>query len=217
MKPILFNTEMVRAILEGRKTVTRRVVKTQHKDACGFYVTTRKSDGAFMGVYDYDDAESMYGSPQTPPYKVNDVLYVRETWRELIRPVGAPREFDYKADRDAKFLGLFKWKPSIHMPKEAARIFLRVTGVRVERLKDITNEQILLEGVDKKQIENTLSQMPEPVDEWERGCYVFEWANLWDSTVRDINHSWSGNPFVWVIEFERITKEQAYELDRQQS
>ena len=208
MKPILFNTEMVRAILEGRKTVTRRVVKFEKGKNPNW--TGYVKDGLTL----YNGRNEPCSLPA--PYGVNDVLYVRETWRELIRPVGAARAFEYKTDRDARAIGLFKWKPSIHMPKEAARIFLRVTGLRVERLKDITNEQILLEGVDKKQIENRLSQMPEPVEEWERACYVLEWADLWNSTVKDKNHSWAGNPYVWVIDFERITKEQAYELDRQQ-
>lgn len=161
MKPILFNTEMVRAILDGRKTVTRRVVKTKHKDACGFYVTTRKSDGAFMGVYEYDENESMFDNPLEPPYKVNDILYVRETWThggcaicEVYECYGCCNAADYlyKADFDSVALSGFKddgygWRPSIHMPKEAARIFLKVTGVRVERLQDITEEQAKAEGV----------------------------------------------------------------------
>lgn len=79
--PILFNTEMVRAILDGRKTVTRRCVKAQSKKACGFYVTFRKSDNAFMGVYDYDDNERQFDNPQTKQYQPGDILYVRETWR----------------------------------------------------------------------------------------------------------------------------------------
>lgn len=207
MKPILFNTEMVRAILEGRKTVTRRVVKPEQNTSLKV-----KDEGIaeFLNNVRFKNGmtpEEMLEAYYTAPYKVNDVLYVRETWREIIRPVGTPKEFDYKADRDTRALGLFKWKPSIHMPKEAARIFLRVTAVRVEQLHDITNEQILAEGIDKKQIENSLSQMPEPVDEWERACYAFEWANLWDSTVKDKNHSWGGNPFVWVIEFEDISED----------
>jgi hypothetical protein len=81
IKPILFNTEMVRAILDGRKTCTRRVVKTRRKDACGFYVTKRL-DGSFAGIYEYDENESMFDNQLKPPYQPGDILYVRETWGE---------------------------------------------------------------------------------------------------------------------------------------
>lgn len=76
---ILFNTDMVRAILDGSKTVTRRCVKTQNKKAYGFCVTFRPSDGAFMGIYDFDEDERKYDKPQKPPYQPGDTLYVRET------------------------------------------------------------------------------------------------------------------------------------------
>ena len=214
MKPILFNTEMVRAILEGRKTVTRRVVKLpshiQPQDN-GLY--TLYADG---WCYENQRLENILEYLKAP-YQVNDILYVRETWQswscaecdcECVSDNGSGccdmSKYLYKASHETPDKG---WKPSIHMPKEAARLFLRVTGVRVERLHDITNEQILLEGVDKKRIENTLRQMPEPVDEWERACYALEWVELWDSTVKDKNHEWGGNPYVWVIEFENISED----------
>lgn len=237
MKPILFNTEMVRAILEGRKTVTRRVIKPQP-------TYSQNSGFSWKGMaYGTDIPQTFKGAVYNfrcaAPYKVNDVLYVRETFcwcpcwdcgNDTLRGCrdktadkfyNTDRKewgcYGYKASFEDDEQPFDKWKPSIHMPREAARIFLKVIGVRVERLRDITNEQILAEGIDKKQIENRMSQMPEPVDEWERACYTLEWADLWDSTVKDKNHSWGGNPYVWVIEFERISKEQAYELDRQQS
>lgn len=208
MKPILFNTDMVRAILDGRKTVTRRVVKTKHKDACGFYVVTRKSDGAFMGVYEYDENESMFDNPLEPPYKVNDVLYVRETWRELIRPIGTSKEYNYKADIDKWAVGLFRWKPAIHMPKQAARLFLRVTGVRVERLQDITLKECHKEGINIATDsiidgENIARHHDFSLERFEA---------LWDSTIKkdQLNtYGWNGNPYVWVIEFEVITADQA--------
>ena len=78
IKPILFNTEMVRAILDGRKSCTRRLVKTRRKDACGFYVT-RKTDGTFAGIYEYDESEIMFDNPLEPLYQPGDILYVRET------------------------------------------------------------------------------------------------------------------------------------------
>lgn len=91
IKPILFNTEMVRAILDGRKSCTRRLVKIRRKDACGFYVT-KKSDGTFSGIYEYDENESMFDNPLMPPYQPGDILYVRETWKK------APNGYYYYED-----------------------------------------------------------------------------------------------------------------------
>lgn len=210
MKPILFNTEMVRAILDGRKTVTRRIVKG---DLEGLYAG-KCLLGA--GMFSKETSQRVI----EPPYEVNDILYVRETWThggcaicekyECYGSCGAA-PYLYKADFNSADLDSFKgdgygWRPSIHMPKEAARIFLKVTGLRVERLQEITNEQILLEGVDKERIERTLRQAPEPVDKWERVAYALEWAELWNSTVKDKNQEWNANPYVWVIEFEVIDK-----------
>lgn len=157
MKPILFNTEMVKAILEGRKTVTRRVVKPQpderHQHKLGYVTdsTNKKEIGCFgFGIDEYG-GNIQYAKP---PYRVGDILYVRETWCKL--PVseygnfctGGEGIYYYKADGEKRPQGWRAgWKPSIHMPKEAARLFLRVTGVRVERLQDITEEQAKAEGV----------------------------------------------------------------------
>lgn len=144
MKPILFNTEMTKAILENRKTVTRRVVKPRSRKACGFCVARNKQDGLVSGVYDcYEDGQ-MFDAPQKPPYRPSDILYVRETWAAWSRTLGISPALYYKADGNAP--NGIKWHPSIHMPREAARIFLRVTDVRVERLQDITSEDIVKEG-----------------------------------------------------------------------
>lgn len=125
-KPILFNTQMVRAILDGRKTCTRRIVKPQPT--------------AHYGVQCIK-----------PPYQPGDILYVRETWS--LRFDG--EKYFYRADkntsREEKRLLDYndvKWRPSIHMPKEAARIWLKVTNVRVERLQDISGEDLIKEGID---------------------------------------------------------------------
>lgn len=197
MKPILFNTEMVKAILEGRKTVTRRVVKPRSKNASGFYVVTRQSDGAFMGVYDCDENEMMYENSQTPPANVGDVLYVRETWykglnRILYKANYSENEKFYTNGKET----IVKWKPSIHMPKEAARIFLKVTDVRVERLQEIDIEGIRNEG---------LSSMAVHAGDME--IALEEWKILWDSTIKKDKiefYGWEANPYVWVIEFEKI-------------
>lgn len=124
----------------------------------------------------------------------------------------AKLEYCYKADgTDIKGECLpgenNRWYPSIHMPKEAARIFLKVTDVRVERLQNITNEQILKEGVNKDAIRHYIKQMPSETGEWIRAAYLVEWSQLWDSTIKrtDLNrYGWEANPWVWVIEFKRV-------------
>lgn len=197
IKPILFNTEMVRAILDGRKSCTRRIVTPRRKAACGFYVT-KKADDTFSGIYEY--YESMSDNPLMPPYQPGDILYVRETFYEDEDCIL------YKADNE-KLAGyrnmrgediVVKWHPSIHMPKEAARIWLRVTNVRVERLQEITIEGIRNEGI---------SSMAVHVGDKE--IALKEWENLWNITIKksDIGtYGWDANPYVWVIEFERCEK-----------
>ena len=203
IKPILFNTEMVRAILDGRKSCTRRLVKTRRKDACGFYVT-KKADGTFSGIYEYDENESMFDNPLMPPYQPGDILYVRETWHKYIKRVGEGKSchlvefYGYKASIANSEDADEPWKPSIHMPKEAARIWIKVTNVRVERLKEITIDGIRNEG---------LSSMAVHAGDME--IAMEEWKNLWNSTIKksDLDsYGWNANPWVWVIEFERCEK-----------
>lgn len=166
MKPILFNTEMVGAILDGRKTVTRRVIKTESgeplKYGQGFVIA---GDRKSIGKYAYGNRAA--GEPMRfvkPPYKVNDILYVRETFFQAVgHYLDVSGEsvsytypiFEYLADGnhtkghwyDKQQTYYMVKRPSIHMPKEVARIFLKVTGVRVERLCEITEEQAKAEGV----------------------------------------------------------------------
>lgn len=202
IKPILFNTEMVRAILEGRKSCTRRLVKPQpdekHTYPLGFVTdsTEKKEVGCFgFGVDEYG------GSVQyaKPPYQPGDILYVRETWMDY-----AGRTM-YRADCDKyrlyslNFAG-FGWKPSIHMPKEAARIWLKVTDVRVERLQEISAESALLEGTDKYIYLN---------GEFDENAILTSFIGIWNSTIKksDLDrYGWNANPWVWVIEFERCEK-----------
>ena len=196
-KPILFNTEMVKAILEGRKTQTRRVMKFSVNDvydnAC--------IDGRWLETYD----------PQNPPAHLvdwfvkdivkkpcepGDILWVRETWcrdagRYMYRANYAEDEKFY---RDGKEVRL-RWSPSIHMPKEAARIFLRVKDVRVERLQDMDEEAAIAEG---------FADSPAGTD-----SPLERFSALWDKTVKrdDLReYGYHANPWVWVIEFERIEK-----------
>lgn len=205
IKPILFNTEMVRAILDGRKTCTRRVVKTRRKDACGFYVTKRP-DGSFTGVYEYDEDERMFEN-QLIQYKPGDILYVRETWCGL--PVNEAGHFRrhpiyyYKAGGDLRPEGWRgAWRPSIHMPKEAARIWLKVTDVRVERLQDMTDDDAEAEGC------------------FDYTSTALGFPDVWDSTIKksDLDrYGWKANPWVWVIEFERCEKPEEEEHEREGS
>ena len=221
IKPILFNTEMVQAILDGRKTCTRRVVKTRRKDACGFYVTKRP-DGSFTGIYEYDEDERMFENQLIPPYKPGDILYVRETWErfECWNCDGDERGNCQKEPKKSvldKTFGCYmyratdeisgdaKWHPSIHMPKEAARIWLKVTNVRVKRLQEITEAEAILEGA----IDNR-AFIHSPDNEYDHIHTAREhFIDIWNSTIKksDLDkYGWLANPFVWVIKFERWKK-----------
>lgn len=216
IKPILFNTEMVRAILDGRKSCTRRLVKTRRKDACGFYVT-RKTDGTFAGIYEYDESEIMFDNPLEPLYQPGDILYVRETvWQKIghyldIDGETKPswyNEFKYVASDEKPETGWnYSWakRPSIHMPKEAARIWLKVTDVRVERLQEITEAGAEAEGA-----VNNIGMIHAPDNEYDHIHTAKEYfIEIWNSTIKksDIDrYGWDANPYVWVIEFERCEK-----------
>ena len=188
------NTEMVKAILARRKTVTRRLIKPQPKDKLEFIVA-----GDTKHIDKWFDRKN--GGYWIPPCCCGDVLYVRETWCKGSLNGGAEQYF-YKAD-DNDFH--CQWRPSIHMPKEAARIFLRVTDVRVERLQDIRLEGCLAEGVQLTFLEER--------DFAKRGLIAWQrYSTVWDSTIKksDLGKcGWDANPWVWVIEFERISKEKA--------
>ena len=199
IKPILFNTEMVRAILDGRKTCTRRICKDANECTVpdmDFYNTDKRTY-AVHNFVDKEHTEQLSIAERTCPICPGDILYVRETWMDY---AGLTM---YKADCDIyrldslNFAG-FGWKPSIHMPKEAARIWLKVTDVRVERLQDITSEQISREGVEV--------EYPHVLNGEEKR-YAF--STLWNSTIKksDIDrYGWDANPYVWIIEFERREK-----------
>jgi hypothetical protein len=196
----------VRAILDGRKSCTRRLVNPRQfigmlPDKCKKAVPDEFLKGKrmmFKPYCDMTDAELIMTAYKAP-YQPGDILYVRETWYKGLE------RYIYRADysdtekfyRDGKEIEM-KWHPSIHMPKEAARIWLRVTDVRVERLRDITLEQIGREGVEV--------EYPHVLNGEEKR-YAF--SALWNSTIKksDIDrYGWDANPYVWVIEFERCEK-----------
>lgn len=206
MKQILFNTEMVRAILDGRKSCTRRIVKPQQlvgllPDKCknGVPEEFLKEEKLMFKPYCNMTDIELINTAYKAPYQRGDILYVRETWCKGLE------RYIYRADysdtekfyRDGKEIEM-KWHPSLHMPKDAARIFLRVTNVRVERLQEITTNQIEQEGVE--------TEYPHVLNGEEKK-YAFQ--NLWNSTIKksDLDrYGWDANPYVWVIEFERCEK-----------
>lgn len=211
LKPILFNTEMVRAILGNGKTVTRRVLKTEKyipDDAeFGYTAYTPKNHISCRGTFFDENGDKRYGENYIKmPYQKGDILYVRETWC-INNIIPHYPEWLYKADYDCTIKPYcnWKWRPSIHMPKEAARIFLRITDVRVERVQDIRLKDCLAEGVQLTFLEQR--------DNAKKGWIAWNrYSSVWNSTIKksDIaKYGWDANPWVEVVEFERISKEEA--------
>lgn len=234
-KPILFNTEMVKAILDGRKTQTRRTCKGQgecNPVQCGYH----------------------------PPFKPGDILWVREAWCDpapdisyspILYKADFPMHWDAEETEHGDPVDLkaedYKWRPSIHMPREYARIFLRVKDVRAERLQNITEQDSISEGITRLydnltsveyEIWAKRSGRFEKQSEWPWNNYLWHghfgtygtgnrmsdawpyqfsgyenprdsFSSLWNSTVqlKDWHdNGWAANPWVWVIEFERVNE-----------
>lgn len=211
---MLFNTEMVRAILDGRKTCTRRVCKDINAymvPDMEFYDANKRT----YGVYNYADrehTEPLSLIERICPICPGDILYVRETWSEWTdgylykawtEPFPQPGQYP-----------LTKWHPSIHMPKEAARIWLKVTDVRVEQLQDITEAEALLEGA----MDNR-AFIHSPDNEYDHIHTAREhFIDIWNSTIKksDIDlYGWDANPYVWVVEFERCEKPESLTIKSQ--
>ena len=225
IKPILFNTEMVRTILDGRKTCTRRLVKFlpgENPQWTGYI-----RDGLML-----------YNGKNEPcirkaPYQPGDILYVRETWQYLYELDGNEQiiegtgkyyyaatdtiPFDTYVDASGVTHECVPWRPSIHMPKEAARIWLKVTDVRVERLQEMKPVDVIKEGAypDCWDCLNTYgesgSQCCYGTEEQCSQCdeVMMEWEKLWTSTIKksDLDcYGWDANPYVWVIELEKCEK-----------
>ncbi len=206
--PILFNTEMVRAILDGWKTCTRRLVKPQPKSKLCY--TFAGSDSDTWGYPNRtaheicgeefklpnDITEEELSKRWNPPYHTDDILYVRETWCGLpVNEAGHMRGhtiYYYKADGELRPKGWRgTWHPLIHMPKEASRIWLKVTDVRVERLQDMTDDDAEADGC------------------FDYTSTALGFFDVWDSTIKksDLDrYGWNANPWVLVIKFERCEK-----------
>lgn len=195
IKPILFNTEMVRAILDGMKSCTRQIVKHDVEAIL---------NSPYHKEHPEVEDKQIISKLCMSPYQTGDILYVRETWGEGYEE----GTYIYRADDKLAGLPTFKesskliYHPSIHMPKEAARIWLKVTDVRVERLQDITADGIRNEGLSSAAVH--CGDMEIALKEWE---------SLWNSTVKksDLDrYGWEATPWVWVIEFERREKLEVY-------
>lgn len=209
--PILFNTEMVRAILDGRKTVTRRICKEGNDFTVpdmSFYDADRRT----YAVHNYankDHTDKLSLAERICPICPEDILYVRETFRPLSKHPAAG--FDYAANWSTKYFensrkpnacNNGKWKPSIHMPKKAARIWLKVADVRVEKLQNMNTGDFLSEGVIIR---------PEAYNDPENAYQQAkkEFIHIWDSTIKKSEidqYGWTANPWTWVIEFEQCEK-----------
>lgn len=198
IKPILFNTEMVQAILQGRKTQTRRIA-FKHDDLREFKSSTYP-DGWWYKGRAYKSFDDFLHDPQRLKcrYKPGDVLWVRETWGE--NPAFG---IQYRADWSDGACPYMecddKWRPSIHMPKEAARIFLRVKDVRVERLDDMREEDAMAEG-----FADSSAGTYSPLERF---------SILWDKTIKreDLReYGWHANPWVWTITFERCERPEGW-------
>lgn len=210
MKPILFNSENVRAILNGQKTATRRAIKIKGNTK----ILRERWHSEINGMYWFDvvqDDHVRVNQMFKPPYCRGEILYVRETWDSVPDCSGGADKYFYKSDGDLRPVAWRgNWKPSIHMPKDIARIFLKVTDLYAERLRDIDDEKAKAEGA------NFRNGKPVGFEEKMRRSAIDRFAEIWNGTIRqkDIDQlSWSANPWVWVIEFKRITREEAMSED----
>ncbi|MHA6161021.1 hypothetical protein ACX3X6_08965 [Pseudomonas sichuanensis] len=221
-RPILFNGPMVRALLDGRKTVTRRPIKPSMRGFDVSFELHQQDDGSWRPMHTFDEScmdDQGTEHPIICPYgQIGDRLWVRETWHcdhfEVQRgPYLKPADLDIAEAREDGTLvyaadGLTPyeaeqpvWKPSIHMPRWASRILLEITNVRVERLQDISKQQALAEGV-------RLYTDHAECGDWYHVEGIETYSSdprksfelLWESTGGD----WAGNPWVWVVEFKRI-------------
>jgi hypothetical protein len=202
--PILFSGAMVRAILEGRKTMTRRVIKeipTTGYRWGGWIVEGARGDEGKATVV--PEGNSKYcGTGQIlarcPYGQPGDRLWVRETWhcpeslKDGVRDGTAPRTYiEYRADMPHMIICDGGWTPSLFMPRWASRILLEITAIRVERVQDISDQDAEREGVDI-----TNASIPGYCRE------RFRW--LWDSINAKRGFGWDANPWVWVVEFKRV-------------
>lgn len=229
MKPILFNTQMVRALLEGKKTETRRVCRIS---LLGEEISHKHCDDVIFPEMDFPqnrECANFYGGTfkslqgsAVPPYKKGDILYVRETWgdyRESTDDGDGCGYVLYRADfpdgaktydaGEGHICDLPRWRPSIHMPAEYARIFLRVTDVHVERLQRISTAEMLHEGLNVNSVAALNRFLGKP--ESDASGFLESFSALWDSCASD-EFKYNKNPWVWVITFDKV-----YDIEKEEA
>lgn len=210
--PILFSTPMVQAILEDRKTGTRRVVKPQPPEEDKLDVgefnpsLTNKDGDEYPGPDTFGAISDGEFCIKCPYGKPGDVLWVRESFAYVL--LGVKYKSDGDWTREEKEFGMtLPWKPSTHMPKTACRIFLEVLSIKVERLQDISEEDAIAEGIEPLKIYSfPIYRNYTPESGCKDGYQTprFSFQSLW----RSINgpESWNANPWVWVIQFKKIER-----------
>jgi hypothetical protein len=216
-RPILFNSEMVRAILEDRKTQTRRVLTVPWRGntrALPYEPYWVEEDGRLLFCDEYGEYHDVEKTILSPFGQKGDRLWVRETWdfRDWRDTMHANRvNVAYAADGEQRLLdapptwnpeiyNYERWRPSIHMPRWASRITLEITGVRVERLQSISEDDARAEGVDfakHADLDPLAGGLIGPV------AARVAFSLLWDS-INGKRHPWSSNPWAWVIEFRKV-------------
>lgn len=231
--PILFSGAMVRALLDGSKSQTRRIVKLPHQNPLGEWQATTVG-GEFGGRLSTGETIPLQGAIwhtrtgdclMSPHGSPGDRLYVRETWSADFASNYPFEPVWYAADNDRRYeidvvdgvRGIyspeshahipFRWRPSIHMPRAMSRITLEVTGVRVERLQDISEADAIAEGIESFKTDDADLQ-----DMWRdyyedggaSGNPIGSYMSLWDTLNAERGYGWDGDPWVWVVEFKRI-------------
>lgn len=194
-RPILFSTPMIQAIIAGQKTMTRRILKVK---GCKPFIPDNTWD---------IDSISKWNKDFNPYGKVGDILWVRETFSNGNIENKKHTGFRYKADDESFNV---KWKPSLFMPKDACRIFLEITEIRIERLQEISNEDCINEGIKREIFPPTGEQCfyfypcKDLRDDSYLDCPKTSFYSLWKSINGQKN--WDDNPFVWVISFNRVER-----------
>lgn len=203
LKPILFSTPMVQAILDGRKTQTRRECKLKNKISPTFGLCF-SSDNSYFEFFN----GTKFIEGLKPKYQIGDILYVKETWSLTRGFFEGDEKVLYKADFTDEDAKAFHWKPSLFMPQAYARIFLKVTNVRVERLQDISEEDAIAEGIKR------IGDGWKDYDFKDNSKYNYRYLraidsykSLWNSiNKKEPEKQWQANPYVFVYEFERVAK-----------